>query len=106
MVSIDEFVKIFKDRHNFKYDDEDYLDDKYICIVFRDIPEAWVCVIDKYLCKIEDKVISVSQICGQIVVKHRKLDGKEEKILKKLENEIVIIDKDLHSSLDAGIISN
>ena len=107
MITIEEFSKEFNKRHDFEYDDDEFLPNKYSEISFQDIPEAWVCVIDTYLSKLKDKsaISSISQVMGLCVIAGES-SSEDKKILQCLEKTISDIDMDLHEQLKSGIILN
>ena len=108
MISMKEFHQEFAQRHDFQYDDMSFLSDKFKTILFNNIPQAWVCCIYDCLSLIDiSKIISISQIMGFPIIQYENNIGDFEfDILKKMERDLYLIDKDLHNSLDAAIILN
>jgi hypothetical protein len=103
MISINDFNKAFIERHDFEYDDLNILSLKYPGVMFSNIPEAWVILIDSFLAKAKNsKIKSISQTMGFLIV-----DGVSEsdmKFLKYLEDKIVQLDIDLHDNINEGIV--
>lgn len=109
MISIQEYNKQFIARHDFSYADIKFLPNKYSNILFKDIPEAWVCCIDDYLSRIKEhnKVVSISQIYGFPVIQYENdINSKDFEILKQLERTILCMDVDLQDQLDSGAVIN
>jgi hypothetical protein len=108
MISITEFHKQWTDRHDFEYDDIDFLSNKYSDIVFKNIPQAWVCCIADHLSLIKDlsKVMSVSQNFGLPVIQYENdISDNDFHMLKNMENSILCIDIDLYKQLDAECLN-
>jgi hypothetical protein len=109
VISVEEFNKMFKERHDFIYSDRYFLDKKYKYIKFLEIPEAWVYSIDKHLSKLRQprKVITVSQILGLLVIeKDDSMLISDKNILKSLDKNLRDLDIDLYEQLEEGIILN
>jgi hypothetical protein len=108
MISVTEFHKQWAERHDFEYDDVDFLPKKFPNILFKNIPQAWVCCIYDHLDLIEDlpKVLSISQIFGFPVVNYDNDIGDDDfHILKDMENGILCIDVDLHKQLEVVVLN-
>jgi hypothetical protein len=108
MISVTEFHKQWAERHDFEYDDADFLSKKFPNILFKNIPQAWVCCIYDHLYLIDDlpKVLSVSQIFGFPVIQYENDIGDDDfHIIKDMENSILCIDVDLHKQLEAIILN-
>jgi hypothetical protein len=108
MISVREFHEQFRERHDFEYDDSNFLTRKFNNIMFCNIPQAWVCCIDTYLSLIEDnsKIVSVSQIMGFPVIQYENDIGDIEfDLIKNMERELLCIDVDLHRQLDAVVLN-
>lgn len=105
MISLQQFSKEFLERHDFEYEDSNFLSHKYQHIKFLDIPEAWVFQIDDALGMLDRpmSVRSISQVMGLIVFDVQDLNDHDKLILKKLEEKIISLDKDLHDLLDVVI---
>lgn len=106
MISVQEFNKQFTERHDFQYEDVDFLPTTYRRILFNNIPQAWVYPIFESLSKIKDigNIISVSQIFGFPVFRYKKnISENDINIVKKLENELLCVDMDLHKQLDVSV---
>lgn len=107
MISINNFNDEFIKRHDFIYDDLSFLSKKYPKIIFRNIPEAWVCEIDHTLSVITNPLSlrCISQIMGFLV-----LDGSfnetDKALIKELEQKIMSLDIDLYKDLDEGLVLN
>ena len=107
MISTKEFHEQFVERHDFEYDDSDFLSKKFTSILFKDIPQAWVCCIYDHLYLMNDlsKVTSISQVFGFPVIQYENNIGDVEfHILKDMENDLLCVDIDLYKQLDAVAI--
>jgi hypothetical protein len=106
MISVQQFSSEFSDRHDFEYEDSEFLKNKYNGILFLNIPKAWVCSIDSALSKMNQplNVRSISQVLGFVVFDTHDLLEHDRKVLLWLEKQLVLLDKDLHEELDEGII--
>lgn len=106
MITVNQFSAEFSQRHDFIYQDFNFLPKKYNNICFRDIPEAWVCLIDETLSKFEDisKVKSISQFHGFCIVDCSNVSDTDQKLLIALDASIRLIDIDLHDQLEDGIV--
>jgi len=108
MISVREFNEQWSERHDFEYDDSDFLNNKFTNILFENIPQAWVCCISDHLSSIKDlsKIISICQIMGFPVIQYENsISDKELDIVKDLERSLESIDVDLHNQLDAIILN-
>lgn len=108
MISIEEFHKQWAERHDFEYDDSDILSKHYPSVLFKNIPQAWICCIYDHLYKIKnlDKVVSISQIFGFPVINYEnEISNSDFDILKNMEHSILSIDIDLHNQLDAVVLN-
>jgi len=105
MINIVQFGSEFNKRHDFEYEDIDFLPKKYNHISFRKIPEAWVCPIDHCLEKMEDlmKVSEISQYSGLLVVHCDNISENDRQLLVELDKTLRLIDLDLHEQLENGI---
>jgi hypothetical protein len=104
-ISIEEFHQLFVHRHTFVCSDFDVLAKRFKHISFQDIPEAWICEIDKVLSMMNQphKIKMVSQVYGFLVVDHLGLTEFDENLLKDLEANLRVLDIDLHEQLKEGI---
>jgi hypothetical protein len=102
---IGQFSIEFTKRHDFAYEDINYLPNKYYHIAFKDIPEAWVCPIDLCLEKMEEpvKVSGISQHCGFAIIYCDNVSDSDRKLLNNLENTLRLLDLDLHEQLKDSI---
>jgi hypothetical protein len=108
MISVTEFHKQWAERHDFEYDDADFLSKKFPNILFKNIPQAWVCCIYDHLYLIEElpKVFSILQVFGFPVINYENNIADDDfHILKDMENSILCIDVDLHKQLEAIILN-
>jgi hypothetical protein len=105
MINIVQFGSEFNQRHDFEYEDKDFLPKKYSHISFREIPEAWVCPIDHCLDLMEEsnKISEVSQYSGLLVVHCTDVSEHDQHLLDELEKTLRLIDLDLHEQLENGI---
>lgn len=104
MISMREFHEQFVERHDFEYADSDFLQNKYQHILFKDIPEAWVCCIDEHLFAVNEllKVVSISQIYGFPVIQYENnICDRDFDIVQNLERSLLCMDIDLHKQLEA-----
>lgn len=104
MISMREFHQQFIERHDFKYPDMEVLPSKYPGILFKDIPEAWVCCIDQHLHAVNylSKVVSISQIYGFPVIQYENdIPDRDFYIITQMERSLLCMDTDLHKQLDS-----
>lgn len=103
MITVQQYHQLFIERHDFQYEDIGYLPNKYPHIFFRDIPESWVCPIEKYLSKIKDitKIRKIQQVMGFLNIDYSYLNKKDYELLSKLESILLEIDIDLVEQLDS-----
>ena len=106
MISVQQFHDQFVDRHEFSYEDSVVLAKRFKHISFRDIPEAWVYEIDKFLSMMFQvrKVRSVSQVYGFLVIDCGELLEFDKNLLGDLEEHLKVLDIDLHNQIEEGII--
>ena len=91
----------FAARHDFDDDDLNVLKNNFSGISFANIPGAWIPLIDKMLCRISQRVRSVEQHCGFLVVNwNSQPDEREEKVVASIERRLYQIDEDLHRLLN------
>ena len=103
-----QFHEQFVERHDFVYEDVDFLSKTYPDILFKDLPEAWICCIDEHLRAINnlDKVVSISQIYGFPVIQYENnISDRDFDIVKNLERSLLCMDIDLHKQIDAIILN-
>lgn len=98
---IQDLAKEFNYRHDFEYEDLNFLSKKYTTISFDNIPEAWVCQIDIFLSKINDiqNIQSIFQTCGFLIVNYvdnKNINSKDLKTIIKLKDQLCKVDIDLH----------
>jgi len=107
MISMKQFHDQFIQRHEFEFEDSDFLSSKYNKILFQNIPQAWVCCIDNYLCNINTgNINSISQILGfPIIDCKNNISDSDFNVLKKLENKLQLIDIDLYKQIDAVVLN-
>jgi len=72
MSQLEEFKKIFDDRHEFGDSDLEILQDRYSAIEFVNIPTAWIIAIDTMLSGMRyyNHVTQVRQEYGQLLVEY------------------------------------
>lgn len=101
MISINQFAEEFNYRHDFKYDDDKYLENKFPNIKFSNIPEAWVYQINKILSSIYDidNISSITQVMGFISIQYKNLSHHDINLISKLENQLKLLDIDLYDEL-------
>lgn len=106
MITVEQFSAEFSKRHDFTYQDFDFLPEKYSHICFKDIPEAWVCLINSTLSMLEDntKVKSIKQYHGFCVVDYENVSETDLTLLVSLDAGLRLIDVDLHEQLEDGIV--
>lgn len=104
MISVPEFDQEFSARHEFVFEDSNFLSTTYPSIRFSNIPEAWVCLIDNYLRKMQDptSIRSISQVYGLIVLDVGSVSERDKTVLRALEEGARVLDLDLHEQLEAG----
>lgn len=105
MISMREFHEQFVDRHDFEYADLEFLQKKYQHILFKDIPEAWVCCIDEHLFAVNElsKVVSISQIYGFPVIQYENnISDRDFDVIQHLERGLLCMDIDLYKQLEVA----
>jgi hypothetical protein len=108
MISVREFHEQWLARHDFEYDDSDFLSKRYNNILFNNIPQAWVCCIFDHLSSMKDlsKVVSISQIYGFPVIQYENtISDVEFNIIKHLELSLESIDIDLYGQLATAVLN-
>jgi hypothetical protein len=95
---LDHQINEFDNRHTFECDDFFILQSKFPHIKFRNIPDAWILLIDELLSKIDTSSIkSVSQFCGFIkIVGAQSFDVQT---IEKFEKRLFKIDIDYFEGL-------
>jgi hypothetical protein len=108
MTTIQQFTKEFNYRHDFSYDDIDFLPKKFSNITFNNIPEAWVCEIDRVFTLLNkaDGIKSVSQIMGFLVIDFDHLSRHDVKLLHGLDEQIKLLDIDLYKQFETTSLLN
>lgn len=87
---------IFKYRHDFVSEDLDLLKQKYNNIEFKNIPEAWVVILDRFLEKHNKIVKCIQQYFGHLsIVYSCDIDLNVKKDQEKTEKRLQKIDMDL-----------
>lgn len=99
---LEEVKKEFSIRHDFEDDDLDILKERWSNIIFKNIPAAWIIIIDEMLCllRYNNPIKEIHQEFGQfITLFSRELNPKQQQIIKRAEISIYNIDKDLYELL-------
>ena len=108
MITVQQFSVEFNARHDFDYEDIDFLHINYPTISFSSIPQAWVCPIEEVLGQVADedfgKIHSISQVMGHLVVDYCPTSEHNRVLFSKLERKLISLDIDLHDELGEGII--
>jgi hypothetical protein len=101
MKTLTQFSQEFNKRHDFQYEDCMFLPRKFPYILFVNIPEDWVCEIDRIISLLDNNsnIIAISQIMGFLVVSYNNLSTHDIKLLKKLEYQLSLSDIDLYDEL-------
>jgi hypothetical protein len=99
------FIKEFQRRHTFNSEDQETIRIKFPNTLFKDIPDAWILLLDKFLTLVyadEPRAVSsVKQKCGFFHVTFRNGFGsKFADLASRIEDKLYIIDKDLHEQVD------
>jgi hypothetical protein len=88
--------QIFKQRHSFDSEDQQVLKKNFPKIVFEDIPDAWIILLDELLLAIDKTKISrITQMFGLLIVYSEKLSEKDQSRILKTEKQLRNIDCDL-----------
>lgn len=98
--------KEFNKRHNFNDEDIGLLKERWSEITFHNIPLAWVFPLDEMLCKLRynNPIYEIRQEFGQLIILSHQLKYKNHKvIIKKTEQAIYNIDKDLLKGKTNGL---
>lgn len=93
--------KTFNYRHDFDAQDLKVLKNNFPEIIFKDIPEAWICKIDSMLLSFKniENIKEVKQSCGFLFVKGKKeLDLHDKNLIETSEKDIYQADSDLYQS--------
>lgn len=91
--------KEFYKRHDFESKDLEVLYNKFPKVSFKNIPEAWIVLIDKMLNEVGTYYIkSVEQHYGLLCITETNPQYLDLSIVDKYEKRIYNIDKDLHES--------
>lgn len=89
----------FKQRHSFNSEDLQVLKKNFPKIVFEDIPDAWIVLLDELLFAIDYKKISrITQMFGLLIVCNDKLSEQDQIKISKTEKQLRYIDYDLFKS--------
>lgn len=101
----DEFIK----RHDFCSEDLKTLFSKWDAVKFKNIPEAWIIIIDNMLLKFKEYNMipkCIEQSFGQLIVFWNFKDNIsqiQEDIIKSTSEELKLIDEDLYLYFDIGM---
>jgi hypothetical protein len=108
MITVKQFTKEFNYRHNFSYDDLNFLPKKFSNILFNKIPEAWVSEIDRVLSLLDnvETIQSISQIMGFLVIKFDVISKHDINLLHKLDENIKLLDIDLYDICNTSNVLN
>lgn len=101
-MNLKKIAKEFNKRHDFNSDDLKVLQNNFPNIKFKNIPEAWIVLIDSMLLELKKYnyiVNNVSQYFGHLIIKSSNTDIKFKKIVAKYEKNLYSIDIDLHDTL-------
>jgi hypothetical protein len=108
MITVQQLSEEFNARHDFEYEDIDFLHLNYPTIGFFRIPEAWVCPIDETLRKMTDESIctirSISQVMGHLVIDYCPTSEQNRVLFATLDRNLKLLDIDLHDELGEGIV--
>ena len=99
-INLTELSKEFQKRHDFNSEELDVLNNNFPNVQFKNIPEAWIVLLDKMLRETgTDHVKSVEQHCGLLCVSETKPRELDLSIVDKYEKRLYKIDEDLHDRL-------
>jgi hypothetical protein len=88
--------QVFKQRHSFDSEDQQVLKNNFPKIVFEDIPDAWIILLDELLATIDNKKISrIAQMFGLLIVSSYNLSKSDQSKIAKTEKQLIEIDCDL-----------
>lgn len=108
MVTVEALAKEFYHRHDFESDDVTVLHERYPSVLFHNIPEAWVVIIDDMLNELQHMadVTWVKQHFGFLTVQFREPPTDDVKAtVRYAEERLYRIDVDLHKKLDCKVVS-
>lgn len=89
----------FKQRHSFNSEDQQVLKKNFPKIIFEDIPDAWIILLDELLFAIDNTKISrITQMFGLLIVSSEKLSEKDQSRISKTEKQLRSIDCDLFNN--------
>jgi len=109
MIDINQYNKTFQKRHQFKYDDLNFLPKKYTHIKFCNIPEAWVYPLDKILSQMKDNttIKLIQQIMGFISIdKKCEVSSEDNLKLQRLDQMLTSVDIDIFNQLETSSVLN
>jgi len=100
-MSLQEFHKEFKDRHDFEDDDLELLQDRHPKTQITNIPIAWIIIIDELLCRDRkvNKIKAIDQSYGFIVINYRGDSSVSERLgwaVEDAERKVRELDIDLY----------
>ena len=88
--------QVFKQRHSFDSEDQQVLKNNFPKIVFEDIPDAWIILLDELLATIDNKKISrIDQMFGLLIVSSYNLSKSDQSKIAQTEKQLIEIDCDL-----------
>jgi hypothetical protein len=108
MIAIEDLAREFYYRHEFGSEEISVLHNNHPGIMFHNIPEAWLVVIDQMLDELRSfaQVTWVQQHFGFLTVLFKDPPGEDAKaIVKNAERRLYRIDMDLHKQLDCRVVS-
>ena len=96
----------FDYRHDFEGEDIQTIKERWPNVTFHNIPLAWIIPIDEMLCRLryDNPIYEVRQEFGHLVVLSVPLNSNQKRIIQQAEDEIYLIDVDLHMFLDNSAI--
>ncbi len=102
-MELERFKRVFDSRHDFNDSDLCVLRNKFPRVKIKNIPTAWILLIDDMLQKCNKDISGVDQYFGQLVISFNVTADQDsiqstKKIVDKTEEKIREIDKDLHKT--------
>lgn len=96
--NLEKLGKEFNSRHDFKSEDLDILKSNFSNITFKNIPEAWIVILDSMLRELDTRyVYSIEQHFGFICINENKNSNLNLSVINKYEKKLYKIDIDLHN---------
>lgn len=108
MFGWNEIEKEFDYRHEFDDSELDILIERWPSVKFSRIPLAWIIIIDDMLSRLRynKPIYEIRQEFGHLIILSRPLSDNQRKIIQHAEEQLYLIDTDLHVFLNIRHIDN